>query len=73
MGLNKVGMGPNTAAHRDELSNSHREEQGLGSERPERALHGAQSIATGACRKKGVKGGVGEGKGVLAFSCFAQD
>lgn len=64
-------MGPNTAAHRDELSNSHREEQGLGSERPERALHRAKSIATGACRKKGVKG-VGEGKGGLTF-CFAQD
>lgn len=31
MGLNKVGIGPNTAAHRDKLSKSHREEQGLSS------------------------------------------
>ncbi len=31
MGLNKVGIGPNAAAHRDKLSKSHREEQGLSS------------------------------------------
>lgn len=29
VGLNKVGIGPNTATHRDKLSKSHREEQGL--------------------------------------------
>lgn len=64
MGLNKVGIGPNTAAHRDKLSKSHREEQGLSSREAQSTSQATLYCEVFMVEKEGVggvKGGVGGG------------
>lgn len=63
MGLNKVGIGPNTAAHRDKLSKSHREDQGLSSKR------GTENF-TGHTVLWSVYGGKGKDDRRMGYSVF---
>lgn len=64
MGLNKVGIGPNTAAHRDKLSKSHRQERALSSREAQSTSQGTlncEVFIVGNGKEEGQKEGEKDG------------
>lgn len=74
MGLNKVGIGPNTAAHRDKLSKSCREEQGLSSREAQSTSQGTlhcRAFVAGKERRRVKEKGRQMGFSILMYNTMA--